>query len=390
MKSEEEKAETCIHSEHRLEATCATTPRSGYPASLFLTLDLPGQGDILNKQLGNEGILVTTKTFRKTILRPCFARLEGVPIALGHLLIPCLTRRGAMRLIRILGYIGACCDRRGRRYALTNIGIVFGPDLSPRRRQAILIGCYRNIARVLIDMFWFGRDSAQRVKTWCPLDPSWKKFLDIPGPKVIVTAHHGNWEMAGHIVASNGYPLTSVGKRLGTAETTRKLNQFRSRLGQQVVLSDGAMLPLLKTLKRGGNIALLADQHLPFREGGIWIDFLGLRAPMTPSPAFFAQRTGATIGVAYLQARPDGSYHGLPPIIVPQIAGESIEALTARIAATSAMLIRRYPTQWLFAYKRWRDIPPDEPRARYPFYASYVDGCTYDPLAAMPELTDPQ
>jgi len=308
----------------------------------------------------------------KKLRRRIFARLECVPIALGFLIVPWLPRRAVLWLARVMGRVASVCDRRGRSYAVANIRLVF-PGLSEKRRRMILTGCYRNVARVLLDMFWFGRDSAVRVKSWTSLSPVWRHYLDLPGAKVIVTAHHGNWEMAAHVVVTNGYPLMSVGKPLGTAETTRKLNAFRSRLGQEIVLAEGAVLPLLRTLKKGKNIAVLADQHLGGSEGGVWADFLGLPAMTAPTPAFFAQRVkGAIIGVAYLQSRPDGTYRCAPPIIVPQAEGETLEALTQRITDASSALIRRFPTQWLFAYKRWCDIPPGADPSRFPFYAKPV------------------
>jgi len=310
----------------------------------------------------------------KKLRRRIFARLECVPIALGFLIVPGLPRRAVLWLARVMGNIACACDKRGKSYAIANINLVF-PTLSEKRKRLILLGCYRNIARVLLDMFWFGRDSAERVRRWTSLSPIWKHCLDLPGAKIIVTAHHGNWEMAAHVVVTNGYPLMSVGKPLGTPATTRKLNDFRRRLGQEIVLAEGAVLPLLRTLKKGKNIAVLADQHLGASEGGVWTDFLGIPALTAPTPAFFAQRVkGSIIGVAYLQSRPDGTYRCAPPIIVPQVEGETMEALTQRITDASSKLIRRFPTQWLFAYKRWCDIPPEADAAAFPFYAKRAKG----------------
>lgn len=304
----------------------------------------------------------------KLFYRKIFAAAEWPLIRFGFLVVSPLSRKGVLRLARVLACIGMFFDRRGRSYAEANILYVF-PNLSEKRRRAILIGCYRNITRVLLDVFWFGRDSEARVRRWAPISDSWRTFLELEGPKVIVTAHQGNWEMAAHVVVTNGFPLMSVGKALGTERTIQQLNQFRARLGQEIVLSEGAVRPLLRTLKRGGNIALLADQHLSMREGGIWSVFLGHKGLTAPTPAFFAQRSGATLGVGYLKARADGSYWPVPVIVFSPKKDESLEALTQRVSDASSRLIRRFPTQWLFAYKRWQDIPEGESAADYPFYA---------------------
>lgn len=298
------------------------------------------------------------------------SHFECVPIALGRAIIPRLSRRGVLRLVRGIAAVAAVVDRHGRKMALANLDLVF-PGLSPLRRRAILTGCYRNIIRVMLDMFWFDRDSAARVARWTSLSPVWKQNLDRPCPKIIVTAHHGNWEMAGHVVVSNGYPLISVSKPVGGEATTRKMLAFRTRLGQKIVMADGAVLPLLRTLKKGGNIALVADQHLKASQGGIWSNFLGHPALTAPTPAFFAGRVpGAFIGVAYMQARPNGSYRCITPVIIEPCPGESIPALTQRISDATSALIRRFPTQWLWAYARWNDVPEGDDPSRYPYYAS--------------------
>jgi len=297
------------------------------------------------------------------------AKLQWLPISLGYLFLPHLSRRLLLWLVRVVASIGLLLDRKGRRLAVENIQFVF-PKLSAKRRHAILVGCYRNITRVLFDMFWFSRADAALVNRWATLSPSWQSVLEQTGPKIIVTAHHGNWEMAGQSVVMHGFPLMSVGRPLGTEETTRKLNAFRSRLGQEIVLSEGAVIPLLRTLRKGKNIALLADQHLWSKKGGLWTTFLGHPAQLAPTPAFFSQRIkDARIFVAYLQARPDGRYRAVPPILISRQEGESIEALTQRVADASSKLIRRFPTQWLFAYRLWRDIPKGEMVSRWPSYA---------------------
>jgi KDO2-lipid IV(A) lauroyltransferase len=309
----------------------------------------------------------------KILWRKIRAKLEGLPLAFGLVTIPYLSRRQVVALSRIMGSIASVLDRRGRRLATANIDYVF-PGLSPKRKKLILIGCYRNMARVLLDMFWFGRNSLERVKTWVELAPVWRTELDRPGPKIIVTAHHGNWELAGHAVVTGGYPLMSVGKPLGSRATTEKLNAFRSRLGQKIVSSEGAILPLLRTLKKGGNIALLADQYLNLAKGGVWSTFLGHPALTAPTPAFFADRIkgNVIIGVAYMQARPDGRYRCTTPIILHPVQGESIASLTQRVSDASSKMIKRFPTQWLFAYKRWRAIPEGGDPKDYPFYARTV------------------
>lgn len=308
---------------------------------------------------------------RKRLWRGFYTRFEFVPIQLGCLFIPPLPRKIVMWLARCTSYIAPIIDRKGASYARANIAYLY-PKASAKRRKLLLRGSYQNIVRVILDMFWFDKRHPEKLERWTSMSPKWHDFLSKSAPKVIVTAHHGNWEMAGHVVVTSGYPLMSVGKALGSAHTTEKLNRFRSRFGQKIVLSDGAVRPLLRTLRKSGNIALLADQHLSAREGGVWTNFMGHLARTAPTPAFFAQHVPhALIGIAYMQARPDGSYQCKTPIILQPEPDETIEQLTQRIADASGQLIRRFPTQWLYQYKRWRDIPSNGRAKDYPFYARF-------------------
>jgi len=305
----------------------------------------------------------------KNVKQYLISKLQWLPITLGHLILPLLSRRMLLRLVKGVAFLGLLFDKRGRRLATENIAFVF-PKLSKKRKHAILVGSYRSMTRVLLDLFWFSHADAKQVQQWAPLPPSWKSFLEKPGPKVIVTAHHGNWEMAGQIVVTHGFSLMSVGRPLGTEATTRKLNTFRSRFGQEIVLSDGAVMPLLRALHKGKNVALLADQHLATKKGGLWTTFLGHPAQLAPTPAFFAQQIKSpTIFVSYLQARPDGQYRGIPPIKVSCKEGESLEVITQRVADASSKLIRRFPTQWLFAYRLWRYIPLSDASSTWPAYS---------------------
>lgn len=309
----------------------------------------------------------------KTVWLRLRAQLECLPISLALVTIPYLSRRQVVALARLLGKIGSVLDFQGRRLAMANIDYVF-PTLSDKRKKLILLGCYRNIARVLLDMFWFSRKSQERILTWVQITQEWKQGLGAPGAKIIVTAHQGNWELGGHAIVANGYPLLSVGKDLGSKATTEKLNAFRSRLGQEIVSSDGAIMPILRTLRKGGNVALLADQYLNRDKGGIWSTFLGHPALTAPTPAFFAQRIKGDIRIfiAFLLARPDGHYRCINPVILFPREGETLEELTQRVSDVSSRMIRRFPTQWLYAYKRWRGIPEGADPKDFPFYARVV------------------
>lgn len=306
----------------------------------------------------------------KKFIRRLRARCELPAILLARFLITRLSRPALLRLARALGDFGWRCAGRRSRVAAANLEIIFGPRLTPRRRQALTRAYFRHTARVLLDILWFSHDGRQRIATWVTLDRNLDNWLAAQKGAIIVTGHLGNWETAGQLVASHGYQLTSVAKPIGTPSTTRRLNSFRRALGQKIVMTDGAVRGMLRALQQGEFVALLLDQHVPPAQGGLWIDLFGLKATISGAAARLALKLKLPIAVCFAQALPDGRYRGrLIGLCAPATCHDDPLLLSQQIADHLASAIYRFPSQWLIGYRRWKRYPPGSDPSRYPFYA---------------------
>ncbi len=305
-------------------------------------------------------------------LRRLRSSCEWLPVALGCWTIPRLSRASVLRRAACLGRLGYHLDRRGRRVAEANLRVMYGDRLSPRRCRRLLMACYRHTARVLLDFFWFACEDRERLCQWCAMEPRLAEWLKSHPGGIVITGHLGNWEVAGQTAVANGIELTSVAKRIGSAVTTRKVNRLRSRLGQSIVMADGAARGLLAALRRNRWVALLLDQATDPMQGGVWTDFLGLRASVSSLAAKLALKTGKPVGVVFAQALPDGRYlcRLLGTCHEDGRRDAAPEALTQQIVDLLCAAIRRHPTQWLVMYKRWKRWPRDADGSRYPFYSA--------------------
>lgn len=305
--------------------------------------------------------------YRK-IVRRLRSPLEVVAICLARLLFPWCTRRQILRLARGVGDLGYAIDYRDRRIASANLKLIFGERLTPRRRRALLRLHFRHVARVMLDIAWFAHDGRARIGRWSRFDSDVVEWLRTNPGGIMVTGHLGNWEVAGQTVAAMGYPITSVAKQIGSPGTTRLLNRFRHALGQKIVMSAGAVRGLVNALRAGDYIALLIDQHVEPRDGGIWIDFFGLSASVSSMAARLAIKFNRSIMVCYAQAMPDGSYRGRLLGVCHPAAGDDPARMTQRIIDLMADAIRRHPSQWLVSYKRWKRCPQGADITTFPFY----------------------
>jgi KDO2-lipid IV(A) lauroyltransferase len=302
-------------------------------------------------------------------MRRVRAGLEWLPIGLARRTVPHLSRRSLRRLAAVLGGVGLCLDRRGRRIARVNLRIVFGGRLTPRRERILLAGCYRNAALVLLEMFWFQRGGAERVRRWVSVAPDLRAAMAVQPAGIVVTGHLGNWEAAAQAFVAHGIPLTSVAKPIGSARTTERLAAARSVLGQEIVPVLGALRALLRALQRNRAVAILQDQYTDPSDGGVWVDFLGLPAAVSNAAAVLAGRTGAPVHVCACRALVPDGYRVVRLATVPLADGLAPETFTARLTAVLTSEIRRRPSHWLMMYKRWKRVPPGDSPERFPFYA---------------------
>lgn len=285
-----------------------------------------------------------------------------------------MSRRALIRTARALGSLAYYVGRgRTRRIAEANLAIVF-PERSPRERRRILKRSLQTFAQSMLEVFWLGRDAGKRLASLVELDSSYDALLR-PGPAICVTAHLGNWEALGMALSlRTGEPLVSVAAAIKNRRVDELFVNLRRVTGQEIVPRKGAVRSLLRALRSGRKIALVLDQNTKPVEGGIFVDFLGLPAPVSTAPALLALRTGAPIYVGAAIPVEGGRYRATPVVHVPlETSGgtdeEVVRATTARIAAELSALIRAYPEAWVWSYKRWKIRPPGALEAAYPFYS---------------------
>ena len=292
----------------------------------------------------------------------------------GLVVVPLLPRPALVRLAWLLGAAGACLARRERRIAEANLELAFGSTLSEKERHRLVRRSFETFALVLLDVFWFTRDSRARLIRHVRFDPELARQLFVRKAHLCVTAHLGNWEILGQAVSLHGYPLHSVAAPLKNPRVEAIFTPLRLLTGQVVLHKKGVLRPLLGILKKGKKVGILLDQNTPPSEGGLFVPFFGRPVSVASAPAALALHTKCEILFGYCLPTRDGDYRvafggDLPPQD-KQADGVTEEQLTARILATIEEAVREHPEYWLWMYKRWKWIPPGVEAGGYPFYAA--------------------
>ena len=199
-----------------------------------------------------------------------------------------------------------------------------------------------------------------------------KKWIEGDFPGVLVTAHLGNWELAGLRIAASGRRLWSVFKPLGNRAVARRMRRFRGGCGQRVIPREGAMVGIVRALRARDLVAMLLDQHVEARDGGVYRDFLGTPATFSGAVGVLAHRLRAPILVA--AAVHDGArdvyvMRSIREFTAEEVAATAPDALTDGIVRALEEMVLHWPEQWLWMYRRWKRWCPGDDPARFPRYA---------------------
>jgi Kdo2-lipid IVA lauroyltransferase/acyltransferase len=176
---------------------------------------------------------------------------------------------------------------------------------------------------------------------------------------VIVTGHLGNWEVAAACMAARGLPMAVVAQRQSNPLSDRRINDVRRRFGSTPMDRREAAKKGLRTLRRGGLLAFVADQDA--RGSGVFVPFFGRMASTHRGPALLALRTGAPLFAAGFIRTADGRYDCHIHPIDENREGEPDEVVHRLTAAYTAVLeqaVRSAPEQYLWQHRRWKTQPP--------------------------------
>jgi KDO2-lipid IV(A) lauroyltransferase len=177
------------------------------------------------------------------------------------------------------------------------------------------------------------------------------------GPIMVITGHHGNWELVGAVCAALGAPLTVI-YRPAQNPTVNYLVLWARRHFTGGLLPKGkeAAVGALALLREGGNLGVLIDQKL---NEGVPVPFFGRDAMTSPVAARLA--VGFRCPVLPVRAeRTAGARYRVtiyPPMDIPD-SGDRKQDQEAALLAMNRMLedwVRERPEQWFWVHKRWPD-----------------------------------
>jgi KDO2-lipid IV(A) lauroyltransferase len=274
---------------------------------------------------------------------------------------PKVAERIAPALAAVLWYLSP----KKRRVTRLNLRAVY-PDMDKDRRHRIARASMVHYVRGVLEAGMLWHWPLEEILQ-CFDEPHGLENLDAAregGKGVILAAPHiGSWELAGQYIQQVLH-CTVLYKPGRHPDVEALLLEKRRRAGAKVVPANAAGLRVLyKTIKAGGAIGILPDQE-PTKGDGEFAPFYGIETLTGVLVPRVAQRTGTGVVFVLCARCAGGRYrlHFLP-------GDEAISSTDTRVALTALnkgieRTIEVDTTQYLWAYKRFRNRPEGEP----PFY----------------------
>jgi len=202
----------------------------------------------------------------------------------------------------------------------------------------------------------------------------WRNALDIQGLEaakrvlsragqgsgvVIIAAHHGAWELAGHAAAMCfDRAFYALAKPSKSKRLTRVLNEIRERLGMRVLWTDSKTLlkEMMAVSSRHEHLGFVMDQRPGNRQGGHVCEFLGVKdTHIVTGPAMLAVRKNMPVCGIYMVRTGLCKYQFYVTEVLPLNHGLDNEQRVAQMMADDmSRMIRLYPEQWAWNYRRWK------------------------------------
>lgn len=263
--------------------------------------------------------------------------------------------------------LGALLFRLGLRrdVVMTNLRVALGASLPERELRRIAVGCYARLGRAIAEIV----RSDELIRTGkVAFDVSGLEFLDAAlrsGRGVVVlTAHLGNFLLAGFHLQNLGYRLVYVAKRMKNPRVDRDIQKIYAMRGNAVIPirgfrnDPGGGLRIYRALKNGEAVVVLNDQDAG--PDGYQGRFFGIPTSIPSGPAAFACRAGAAVLTGFVTGEGGKIRVEIQSPIDVSPARSEEEAVARILDEYSTRLeekVRECPEQYFWLHKKWKSSP---------------------------------
>jgi KDO2-lipid IV(A) lauroyltransferase len=277
-------------------------------------------------------------------------------------LLNLLPRDIAISVGATLGRLAYLLIRDARRRTQRNLRVAFGNQLDDRYIRKLARRVFENVAKNVADavrlkkMRWEDVERITEIEGLEYFDEAYRAGKGVIG----FTGHIGNFELMAAYFSLRGYKLSVIGREVYDPRLDRLLVKNRESVGLENIPTSAGVKPILRVLRAGKFLGVLADQDSS-RVRGVFVNFFGRTARTPVGPVLLAYKTDSPIIPMAIVRRYRNRYK---IIIKPQVElafsedrEKDILDVTQRCTQVLESIIREHPDQWLWMHDRWKSRP---------------------------------
>lgn len=250
-----------------------------------------------------------------------------------------------------------------RRWALRNLELVYGDQLTAGQRTRLAMKAFENVFLTRVETLrWSPEWMAANVTV-----EGWETILDVRREAarsnrglIFISAHLGNYELLPPHVHGDGWKGAVVYRPQNNWRVERLIAGARGKYLQRFVPRGAAgLLTLRRNLRNGAWAGLIVDVNTLSHP--VFADFLGYRAASPRGAAALALATGCPVVLCVSTRQADGRHRlvFLPPFRLIETGDRErdIAANTQQYMTAIEPHVLANPEQYNWLHPRWRFRP---------------------------------
>ena len=242
-----------------------------------------------------------------------------------------------------------------KKIVLRNLAIAF-PNLSKQEQKEIAKKVYFNFTLYFSEVIKnidISKEDLEKKVTIVG-QKHIQEALSLQKPIVFMTAHFGNWEFAPKVIGAFYTPMLVLERKFDNPHIAKIFQKNRNSFNITTINKKSSAREIIKAFKEGKALGILIDQHSKSKTA-IEVDFFGKRVKFNRGVTTLAKKFDAIV-VPMFSYRKENQYYleFLEPKSFSK--NDTLESFTQWQASTIEAMIKKYPDEYYWFHKRFKNI----------------------------------
>jgi len=238
------------------------------------------------------------------------------------------------------------------------------PELNAAEREQVLKGCFRSLARMLVETAWCWSGSLEKLATRTRVEglENLQDAEELGAGVLVLTFHTTCLEMGGFILCNNTR-TSGIYRPTKNPVIEWYQNRGRLRLTEHLVKKDNPR-KAIRILKKGGVVWYAPDQDFGADQTA-FAPFFGIQTSTLLATRRFPALTGCAVVPMFPRYEEDSKTYVMT--VFPALEDFPTDDVLADLTRVNAIMeeqARKVPMQYWWIHRRFKTRPPGEP----PFY----------------------